>query len=196
MGWGMVKCVIDSDNVEFILLEIKNSHDPVFDFSGTDFIKLSEKNPSVIFDVFQALAVVERPFSLKLNLCKLDDKNEAQLKELMDGLRHTKKMIGFEFIRSLDPECPIRVLEDIANSLIENHSIKRITIDGFQVTPPHVCEVLKSHPTVLVVIINGLPQKLNRQPTNDDFFKTASTSREMIQNIDFTPTSMLKNRSK
>src|SRR5579872_4075826 len=136
----MVKCVIDADNLENILWEIKGSHDAVFDFSGTNFIKLSEKKPSVISDIFRALALVERTFSLKLNLCKMDDKNEHQLKELTNGLKETKKMIGFEFVRSLHPSCPIRVLEDIAKSLIENHSIKSITIDGFRVTPPHVCE--------------------------------------------------------
>lgn len=179
----MVKCVIDSDNIELILQDIKHSHDPVFDFSGTDFVKLSKTHPSAIADTFEALNAVSRTFSVKLNLCKIDHDNQKQIDELINGLKQTKKMIGFEFIRSLDPNCPIKVLEDIADNLKENHSIKRITIDNFQVTPPHICDKLRSHPTVLVVIVNGMQQKLDRPAGNDYFFKsTIATVNEPLLN--------------
>lgn len=159
----MFKRIIDASNFDDILTEIKLSDDTVFDFSGTKFSKLESVHLS---DLFVTLGSLPQTFLLKLNFCEIDEQDlghKSQLSELTLGLSVTKNMIQFEFIRSLSPDCPQMVLEKIAKSLLKNHALKSITIDGFRVTPPAVYEILKNHPTVVEMIIDGLPKVLREQ---------------------------------
>lgn len=156
----MVKCVIDTNNFDQVLSEIKLSNDAVFDFSGTNFAVLGTTKFSAIF---VALGALPQSFALKLNYCALNEHDlgdQGQLRELTLGLSSIKNLQRFEFVRSLSRDCNLMILEKIAESLLRNHEIKSITIDGFRVTPPHVCEALKNHPTVFEVIIDGLPKVL------------------------------------
>lgn len=164
MRWRMVKRVINPTNFDQVLAEIKMSTDGVFDFSGTNFAELGTTKFSAIF---VALGSLPHTFALKLNYCAINEADlgdQSQIKELTLGLSAIKNMKRFEFVRSLSVNCSQEVLEKIAESLLRNHEIKSITIDGYRVTPPRVCEVLKSHPTVLEVIVDGLPKVLSKKP--------------------------------
>lgn len=172
----MVKCVIDSNNLADLLSEIKTSNDNVFDFSGSRFASLEL---AAFSSIFVALNTLSQPFTLKLNGCEFDEQDvshKSQLEELTLWLSVTKNMIKFEFIRSLSVDCHHQVLEKIAKSLLKNHEVKSITIDGFRVTPPRVCDILKNHPTVVEVIIDGLPKMLREKkilsgPSNEPVFE-------------------------
>lgn len=158
----MVKRVINAHNFDQVLAEIKMSSDPLFDFSGTNFAELGTTKFSAIF---VALSSLPHTFALKLNYCAINEEDlgdQSQLKELTLGLSATKNMKRFEFVRSLSVDCSKEVLEKIAESLLRNHEITSITIDGYRVTPPRVCEVLKSHPTVVEVVVDGLPKVLGK----------------------------------
>src|SRR5690606_2483506 len=146
--------IIDPNNFHQVLTEIKISRDTLFDFSGTNFSELGSQK---ISEIFSALHSLRQTFSLRLNNCKLDEENlghQGQLAALTLGLSAAKNMEGFEFVRSLSLDCAEDVLRRIAESLVRNHQIRSIKIDGFRVTPPDVCEVLKSHPTALVVVVD------------------------------------------
>jgi len=165
----MFRRVINSNNFDQTLAEIKVSSDTLFDFSGTNFRELG---PQKLSNIFIALYSLPQAFSLKLNNCKIDEENwegRCQLGELTLGLSAAQNMRAFEFVRSLSLNCPDAILLKIAESLLRNHQIESIKIDGFKVTPPAVCEILKNHPTALLVFVDGLP-KLNKH----GFFKSAS----------------------
>jgi len=168
----MCQRVIQTDNVDQILDEIKHSTDTLFDFSKTDFRALGVIHFSVLSAIFDALNSLPHPFFLKLNHCTIEEdhlQHPQQIKALTLGLSTTKNMHGFEFIRSLSPHCPVEIFLKIAESLSRNYEIKSIMIDGFRVTPSEVCEVLTGHPTVHLVFIDGL-LKLNRQSDSNVLF--------------------------
>lgn len=170
----MFRRIIKAHNFNDILGEMEGSRETLFDFSGTNFKELGSSKLSAIFNM---LSLLPHTFSLKLNYCILDEdclENHGQLGELTLGLSATKNMETFEFVRSLSLNCREEVLIKIAESLLRNHEIKKIKIDGFRVTPPVVCDALKNHPTAVIVVVDGL-LKLNREIKIDErFFKKAS----------------------
>ncbi len=154
MGWGMLQRKIDTtdDLLEF-LAEIEkraSSQEPVkiVDLSKTHFTNLL---PPEISELFIALRSLSGTFLLRLNFCHLpEEENSLHLRVLVAGLKTTPNIEGLEFIRSISPNCPPQRLEsillEITRAIIDSpHINKRIVFDGFRVTPPVVCKLLKEH---------------------------------------------------
>ncbi len=174
----MFRRIINTGNFNHILGEMKGSQETLFDFSGTNFKEMGSNKFTALFNT---LSLLPHKFSLKLNHCIIDEdrlENQSQLSELTLGLSATKNMEMFEFVRSLSLNCPEEVLLRIAESLLRNHEIRKIKIDGFRVTPPAVCDTLKSHPTAIIIIVDGL-LKLNRKIIEVRLFQDAINDAEM-----------------
>ncbi|HSW93632.1 MAG TPA: hypothetical protein VLJ15_04665 [Gammaproteobacteria bacterium] len=189
----MFQRVIHSGNLEEVLEQIRISSETFFDFSGTDFSVLGEMQLTAIF---AALCSLPHTFTLRLNNCRIDEKaigHRSQLKELTSGLSQTKNMERFEFVRSISLECEKaeELLLAIAKSLLENHKIKGITLDGYKVTPRTVCKTLETHPTAHYIFVDGL-LKLDRQGSNVPLFKPAAN--EVMSN--YSKSATLKVRRK
>ncbi len=151
-------------------MELRASTEKLFDFSGTNFALL---HAHCFTDIFSALSFLPHMFSLRLNNCRIDENSAAHIDTLALGIMTATNMESFEFMRSISGRCSAEfseaVLLRIAESLIRNHNVKTIKIDGYRVTPPTVCEILKNHPTAIYVFVDGLPKS-----SQYGFFKPAS----------------------
>ncbi len=185
----MFRCILTPENFQQVLMEISTSTEKVFDFSRTDFTLLNTQSLSKLFS---ALDYLPHPFTLMLNNCKMNEENLTHMDALTLGIMTTPKLEGFEFVRSISSKCSVERSEEmltrLAQSLIRNPNIKSIIIDGFRVTPPSVCEILKNYSAAESIFIDWLPKS-----SRLGLFKPASNepiSPEPNQNV-----SALKHRS-
>lgn len=155
--------VITPKNFDKVLKCIKrNFNEKMFDFSGTDFAVLGSKK---IMQIFSALSNRSQTFSLKLNDCVFIVANTLEdtphMSAVTLGLSTTKLIDVLELKR-----CVITLdgLKGIAGSLVRNHSINNIHVDGFRnrpdsgikVIPSQVRDLLRNHITAMHVFIDGL----------------------------------------
>lgn len=168
--------VIGSDNFSQILEEIQTSTDKLFDFSNTNFRQISTRQLTALF---AALSALPQQFTLKLNNCKFAEENEQHITALTLGLSTTQNMRALEFKRSTSADCREEILLALARSLVRNHQLNTITLDGFKVTPPTVAAILKSHPTATTIFIDGLAR--NMRP---GFFNKAAANSPVTPEAD------------